>query len=109
MQRGTIHAPQGTYTRSRRPLIFAGNRDETRHHLARQRRWAPRQGATRYKPESTDEQLRDGLIQRFEFTYELSHKMLRRYLKETAASPEEIDRIPFADLIRRILSALVAE
>jgi len=49
------------------------------------------------------------LIQRFEFTHELSHKMLRRYLKETAASPEEIDRIPFADLIRRILSALVAE
>jgi nucleotidyltransferase substrate binding protein (TIGR01987 family) len=40
------------------------------------------------------------LIQRFEFTYELSHKMLRRYLKEIAASPDEIDRMPFADLIR---------
>ena len=36
----------------------------------------------------------------FEFTYELSHKMLRRYLKETAASPDEIERMPFADLIR---------
>ena len=47
-----------------------------------------------------DEQIRDGLIQRFEFTYELSHKMLRRYLKETAASPDEVERMPFADLIR---------
>ncbi len=26
--------------------------------------------------------------------------MLRRYLKETAASPDEIERMPFADLIR---------
>jgi nucleotidyltransferase substrate binding protein (TIGR01987 family) len=47
-----------------------------------------------------DEQLRDGLIQRFEFTYELGHRMLRRYLKETAASPDEVERMPFADLIR---------
>jgi len=47
-----------------------------------------------------DEQIRDGLIERFEFTYELSHKMLRRYLKETAASPDEVERMPFADLIR---------
>jgi nucleotidyltransferase substrate binding protein (TIGR01987 family) len=47
-----------------------------------------------------DEQVRDGLIQRFAFTYELSHRMLRRYLKETAASPDEVERMPFADLIR---------
>jgi len=26
--------------------------------------------------------------------------MLRRYLKETAASPEAVERMPFADLIR---------
>ena len=26
--------------------------------------------------------------------------MLRRYLKETAASPDEIEKLPFADLIR---------
>ena len=58
------------------------------------------EGLARYEREPTDEQLRDGLIQRFEFTYELSHRMLRRYLKETAASPDEIDRMPFADLIR---------
>jgi nucleotidyltransferase substrate binding protein (TIGR01987 family) len=59
-----------------------------------------RQGLARFESEPTDEQIRDGLIQRFEFTYELSHKMLGRYLKETAASPDEIDRMPFADLIR---------
>src|SRR5271155_5620732 len=59
-----------------------------------------REGLARYERERTDEQLRDGLIQRFEFTYELSHRMLRRYLKETAASPDEVERMPFADLIR---------
>jgi nucleotidyltransferase substrate binding protein (TIGR01987 family) len=59
-----------------------------------------REGLERYKREPADEQLRDGLIQRFEFAYELSHKMLRRYLRETAASPDDIDRMPFADLIR---------
>jgi hypothetical protein len=59
-----------------------------------------REGLARYQSEPMDEQLRDGLIQRFEFTYELSHKMLRRYLKEIAASADEVERMPFADLIR---------
>lgn len=59
-----------------------------------------REGLARYERDATDEQIRDGLIQRFEFTYELSHKMLKRYLRETAASPDEIERMPFADLIR---------
>jgi nucleotidyltransferase substrate binding protein (TIGR01987 family) len=59
-----------------------------------------REGLTRYERDPADEQIRDGLIQRFEFTYELSHKTLRRYLKESAASPDEIERLAFADLIR---------
>lgn len=59
-----------------------------------------REGLTRCQAEPGDEQLRDGLIQRFEFTYELSHKMLRRHLQETAASSEEVARLSFADLIR---------
>jgi nucleotidyltransferase substrate binding protein (TIGR01987 family) len=59
-----------------------------------------REGLARHQREPADEQLRDGLIQRFEYTYELSHKMLRRFLREAAASPEEIDRLEFADLIR---------
>lgn len=46
------------------------------------------------------DQLRNSVIQCFEFTYELSHKMLKRYLEETAASPEEIDLSTFQNLIR---------
>lgn len=46
------------------------------------------------------EQFRNSVIQCFEFTYELSHKMLKRYLEETAASPEEIDLSTFQNLIR---------
>lgn len=59
-----------------------------------------REGLARSEREPADEQIRDGLIQRFEFTYELSHKMLRRYLKDAAASPDEIERMAFADLVR---------
>src|SRR5690348_16381528 len=59
-----------------------------------------REGLARYEREPADELLRDGLIQRFEFTYELSQRTLRRYLVETAASPDEIARLSFADMIR---------
>jgi nucleotidyltransferase substrate binding protein (TIGR01987 family) len=59
-----------------------------------------REGLARHQAEPTDEQLRDGLIQRFEFTYELSHRLLRRYLTEIAASFEETERMSFANLIR---------
>ena len=46
------------------------------------------------------EQLRNSVIQCFEFTYELSHKMLKRYLKEQSASPDDIELSTFANLIR---------
>jgi nucleotidyltransferase substrate binding protein (TIGR01987 family) len=59
-----------------------------------------RAGLARHQESPDDEQLRDGLIQRFEFTYELSHRTLRRFLRETSFSPESIDRLSFADLIR---------
>jgi hypothetical protein len=59
-----------------------------------------REGLARCEREPADEQIRDGLIQRFDSTYELGHKMLRRYLKETAASPDEVERMPFAGLVR---------
>lgn len=58
------------------------------------------EGLARHLAEPADEQLRDGLIQRFEFTYDLSHKMLRRALEEAAANPEEVDRMTFPTLIR---------
>jgi nucleotidyltransferase substrate binding protein (TIGR01987 family) len=59
-----------------------------------------REGLARHQSDPADDQLRDGLIQRFEFTYELCHRLLRRFIRETAASPEEVDRMAFQDLIR---------
>lgn len=59
-----------------------------------------RERLARHRREPGDEQLRDGLIQRFEFTYELTHKMLRRYLRDVAASPDEEAPLSFADLVR---------
>jgi nucleotidyltransferase substrate binding protein (TIGR01987 family) len=47
-----------------------------------------------------DDIVRDACIQRFEFTYELSHKMLKRFLEATSANPAEFDAMPFQDLIR---------
>lgn len=59
-----------------------------------------KEGYNRYQLDIKDEQIRDGLVQRFEFTYELSHKMLKRYLESTSASPDEFDNAPFQYLIR---------
>jgi nucleotidyltransferase substrate binding protein (TIGR01987 family) len=58
------------------------------------------EGLARYELDVTDEQIRDGLIQRFEFTYELSHKMLKRFLESISATPEDYDAMPFQNLIR---------
>lgn len=58
------------------------------------------EGLVRYELDISDLQIRDGLIQRFEFTYELSHKMLKRYLEQTSPNPAEFDGMSFQDLIR---------
>ena len=58
------------------------------------------EGLQRHRGEPADEQLRDGLIQRFEFTYELAHRVLRRYLRQVSPSPSTLDQMPFQDLIR---------
>lgn len=59
-----------------------------------------REGLARYARDVADTQIRDGLVQRFEFTYELSHRMLKRYLVTTAPSAEVVAEMSFADLIR---------
>jgi nucleotidyltransferase substrate binding protein (TIGR01987 family) len=59
-----------------------------------------REGWDRYQKDISDTQIRDGLIQRFEFTYEISHKMLKRFLESTSANPAEVDEMTFQDLIR---------
>ena len=58
------------------------------------------EGLARYQSDTGDMQIRDGLIQRFEFTYEISHKMLKRYLESASANRAAFDAMPFADLIR---------
>lgn len=58
------------------------------------------EGLKRYQTDISDTQIRDGLIQRFEFTYELSHKMLRRYLILKSASPSLIGEMNFQDIVR---------
>lgn len=58
------------------------------------------EGVAVYAGDTSQSLIRDGLVQRFEFTYEISHKMLRRYLTESVAVPEQISRMTFADIIR---------
>ncbi len=41
-----------------------------------------------------------GVIQNFEFVYEISIKMIRRQLELSAASPTEVDQSDFKDLLR---------
>ena len=45
--------------------------------------------------------LRSGLIQTFEYTFELSHKMVRRYLSATEPSPDSVAELSFEGLVRR--------
>ena len=58
------------------------------------------EGLTRYKQDTSDLQIRDGLIQRFEFTYDLCWKMLKRYLEMESALTDNFDTMNLADLIR---------
>jgi nucleotidyltransferase substrate binding protein (TIGR01987 family) len=43
---------------------------------------------------------RDGCIQRFEYTYELCVKSLRRQLEELADSPADVDALGYKDMLR---------
>jgi nucleotidyltransferase substrate binding protein (TIGR01987 family) len=53
-----------------------------------------------YQQDTSQSLIRDGLVQRFEFTYEISHKLLRRYLAANAVPPELLNGMNFADIIR---------
>ncbi len=52
------------------------------------------------RADPSNELIRDGVIQRFEYTYELSHKTLRRYLMATEPSSEVPENLTFPSLIR---------
>ena len=58
------------------------------------------EGLEIYRRDPSQTLIRDGLVQRFEFTYEVAHKMLKRALEAGSASPEVYDQMTFADLIR---------
>ena len=47
-----------------------------------------------------DEELRDAVIQRFEYSYELCWRMLKRQLEQEVANPAIIDTLSFRQLIR---------
>jgi nucleotidyltransferase substrate binding protein (TIGR01987 family) len=49
----------------------------------------------------TQQAIETACIQAFEYTYEIAHKMLKRYLEATEANKEEMDALSFQDLIRR--------
>ncbi len=50
--------------------------------------------------EPGDEEVRDAVIQRFEYSYELCWKMLKRQLELELPNPGDADRLSFADLVR---------
>ena len=47
-----------------------------------------------------DKEVRDSVVQRFEYTYELCHKMLRRQLQDAVANPSEVASLDYKALIR---------
>lgn len=47
-----------------------------------------------------DEELRDAVIQRFEYSFELSWKMLKRRLELDVPTPAAVDAMSFRELIR---------
>ena len=55
---------------------------------------------TRYEQDKSDDALRDSLIQRFEFTYSIALKTLRKYLIDRAFVVEEVNQMSFNDMIR---------
>lgn len=54
----------------------------------------------RYKREENDEAVRDSVIQRFEFTYSIALKTIRKYFIEKAFVLEDINQMSFNDMVR---------
>jgi nucleotidyltransferase substrate binding protein (TIGR01987 family) len=53
-----------------------------------------------FAKDKTNSFVRDSVIQRFEYTYELSHKMLKRFLLYSEFSGQDIAEMVFANIIR---------
>ena len=59
-----------------------------------------RKAIVRSQAQKDDLEVRDAVIQRFEYTYEICWKMIKRKLEMEAASPPTIDALSFRDLLR---------
>ena len=59
-----------------------------------------RKALNEYDKDNTNEFVRDSCIQRFEYCYDLSSKMIKRHLKNIAENPGEIDQLSFQSIIR---------
>jgi nucleotidyltransferase substrate binding protein (TIGR01987 family) len=53
-----------------------------------------------FNKDKTNTFIRDSVVQRFEYTYELSYKMMRRYIMIIAANKTEIQEMGFQNIIR---------
>lgn len=54
----------------------------------------------RYEREKTDDVVRDSVIQRFEFTYSIALKTLRKYFIERAFVIDDVNNLSFNEMIR---------
>jgi nucleotidyltransferase substrate binding protein (TIGR01987 family) len=57
-------------------------------------------GLTRATGTPGDEELRDAVIQRFEYTYELCWRMVKRRIESDAPVPSDVDAMSFHALMR---------
>ena len=58
------------------------------------------QALNEYDKDETNEFVRDSCIQRFEYCYDLSTKMIKRHLKNISENPGAIEQMPFQNIIR---------
>ena len=54
----------------------------------------------RYQRDVSDDGIRDAVIQRFEFTYSIVLKILRKYFIERAFVVDDVEHMSFNDMIR---------
>ena len=50
-----------------------------------------------------DNEVRDAVIQRFDYTFELSFKFLKRVLEQESAHPQQIDQLSYKDILREAI------
>ena len=54
----------------------------------------------RYEKDFSDDAIRDSVVQRFEFTYSIAIKTIRKYLIERAFVVEDVNQMSFNEMVR---------